>query len=412
MKISLLNKFLYLLLSLSLFIGFYFGEDSSGSGGHIVDFNNTWQLVLNFQKSLFIDFTEWTIHFPLHYIILSKIQILVNDKYLLRLLFCLISLIIPYLFYVCLKNKFDKENKNILFLFSLIIFLLPSFRSGAIWANSHITGLFFFLLSLIFFTNWINKKNFNNINLNLLLQITFMSLAVYTRQLYAIVFLYFVFLYYQKLKFKNFLLSSAIIFLCGLPGILLVLNFPILLGLSFDGKIYNGILVNTSIISFYLIPLYFALFFYKKINLNLKDKKLIITSIASVFIVLIFSQYFNYNFRLGGGFFLKLSVILFDNFHLFFVTSFIGLFLLTLLSFEDKDNFLLIVLLLFAFSGHYIAQKYFEPMFLILLFVVLETKISYKFLSDFKHTYFYYSYILIYFISAIINDVLKITKSI
>ena len=95
MKISLLNKSLYLLLSLSLFIGFYFGEDSSGSGGHIADFNNTWQLVLNFQKNLFIDFTEWIIIFPLHYVILSKIQILVNDKYLLRLLFCLISLIIP-----------------------------------------------------------------------------------------------------------------------------------------------------------------------------------------------------------------------------------------------------------------------------------------------------------------------------
>ena len=50
MKISLLNKSLYFLLSLSLFIGFYFGEDSSGSGGHIADFNNTWQLVLNFKK--------------------------------------------------------------------------------------------------------------------------------------------------------------------------------------------------------------------------------------------------------------------------------------------------------------------------------------------------------------------------
>ena len=338
MKISLLNKYLYVLLSLSLFVGFYFGEDSSGSGGHIADFNNTWQLVLNFQKSFFIDFTEWTIHFPLHYIILSKIQILANDKHLLRLLFCLISVITPYLFYVCLKNKFEKGNKDLLFFFSLVIFLLPSFRSGAIWANSQITGLIFFLLSLIFFTNWIKRKNFNNVNLDILLQIIFMSLAVYTRQIYAIVFLYIVFIYYKKLEFKNFLLSSTIIFLCALPGILLVLNFPILLGLSFDGRIYNSILVNTSIISFYLIPLYSALFFYKKINLNLKDKKLVISSIASVFIILIFSQYFNYNFRLGGGFFLKLSVILFDNFYLFFVTSFIGLFFLILLSFEDKGN--------------------------------------------------------------------------
>ena len=213
MKISFLNKSLYLLLSLSLFIGFYFGEDSSGSGGHIADFNNTWQLVLNFQKNLFIDYTKWIAIFPLHYIILSKIQTLVQDQYLLRLFHCTISLIIPYLFYVCLKNKFENVDKNLLFLFSLIIFLFPSFRSGAIWANSQITGLIFFLLSLVFFTSWIKKKDFNRINLDLFLQVAFMSLAVYTRQLYAAVFLYFVFLYYKNLKFKTFLLSCIIIFI-------------------------------------------------------------------------------------------------------------------------------------------------------------------------------------------------------
>ena len=412
MKISLLNKSLYLLLSLSLFIGFYFGEDSSGSGGHIADFNNTWQLVLNFQKSLFIDFTKWIAIFPLHYIILSKIQTLVQDQYLLRLFHCTISLIIPYLFYVCLKNKFENVDKNLLFLFSLIIFLLPSFRSGAIWANSQITGLIFFLLSLVFFTSWIKKKDFNRINLDLFLQVAFMSLAVYTRQLYAAVFLYFVFLYYKNLKFKTFLLSCTIIFIFALPGIFLVLNFPILLGLTYDGRFYNSILVNSSIISFYLIPIYFSLFFAKQNSFHLKDKKIIIAAFISVFIVLIFSYYFNYNFRLGGGFFLKLSIILFDNFYLFFASSLIGLFLISLLSFENKDNFILLALLILTFSGFYIAQKYFEPIFLLLLFVVLETKISHKFFSNFKHTYFYYSYILIYFVSAVINDVFKITKSI
>ena len=412
MKISFLNKSLYLLLSLSLFIGFYFGEDSSGSGGHIADFNNTWQLVLNFQKNLFIDFTKWIAIFPLHYIILSKIQTLVQDQYLLRLFHCTISLIIPYLFYVCLKNKFENVDKNLLFLFSLIIFLLPSFRSGAIWANSQITGLIFFLLSLVFFTSWIKKKDFNRINLDLFLQVAFMSLAVYTRQLYAAVFLYFVFLYYKNLKFKTFLLSCIIIFIFALPGIFLVLNFPILLGLTYDGRFYNSILVNSSIISFYLIPIYFSLFFAKQNSFHLKDKKIIIAASISVFIVLIFSYYFNYDFRLGGGFFLKLSIILFDNFYLFFASSLIGLFLISLLSFENKDNFILLALLILAFSGFYIAQKYFEPIFLLLLFVVLETKISHKFFSNFKHTYFYYSYILIYFVSAVINDVFKITKSI
>tara|TARA_B100000686_G_scaffold248118_1_gene257825 strand:- start:188 stop:907 length:720 start_codon:yes stop_codon:yes gene_type:complete len=239
-----------------------------------------------------------------------------------------------------------------------------------------------------------------------------MSLAVYTRQLYAAVFLYFVFLYYKNLKFKTFLLSCTIIFIFALPGIFLVLNFPILLGLTYDGRFYNSILVNSSIISFYLIPIYFSLFFAKQNSFHLKDKKIIIAASISVFIVSIFSYYFNYDFRLGGGFFLKLSIILFDNFYLFFASSLIGLFLISLLSFENKDNFILLALLILTFSGFYIAQKYFEPIFLLLLFVVLETKISHKFFSNFKHTYFYYSYILIYFVSAVINDVFKITKSI
>ena len=40
------NKLLFCLLSIGLFVGFYFGEDSSG-GGSIVDFASTWPLVEN-----------------------------------------------------------------------------------------------------------------------------------------------------------------------------------------------------------------------------------------------------------------------------------------------------------------------------------------------------------------------------
>ena len=412
MKISLLNKSLYFLLSLTLFVGFYFGEDSSGSGGHIADFHNTWELVMLYQESLFVDFTQWIILFPLHYIILSVIQNLAQDKYLLRLVYCLISLVVPYLFYICLRNKFEKKvDNNLLYLFSLIIFLLPSFRSGAIWANSQITALIFFLLSVFFFTKWLNKRNFDAINSDLILQIIFMSLAVYSRQLYAIIFLYYVFVYFQKLRFKIFFLTCLIIFLCSMPGLFLAYNFPRTLSTSFDSRIYNSILVNSSIISFYLMPIYFFLLVDKKINLDFKDKKKFITAIFILTIVFFLSQYFNYNFRIGGGFFLKLSVILFNNYYLFFITSFIGLFLLTLISFENKNNFLLIVLLLFIFASYQIFQKYFEPMFLLILFLIFDTKISYKFFSNIKHTYFFYFYILLYFISSVINDIFRITKS-
>jgi hypothetical protein len=412
MQISLFNKFLYFLLSLSLFIGFYYGEDSSGSGGHIADFYNTWELVLRFRENLFIDFTNWIGIFPLHYQILSIIQSFAKDQYVLRFLYCLISLIVPYLFYICLKNKFEREDKNLLYVFSLILFLLPSFRSGAIWANSQITGLIFFLLSLLFLIKWSKKKNFDAIDINLILQIVFLSLAVYTRQLYAVIFLYFVYIYYKKLKLKNFLIISFIIFLFALPGLFLVFNFPEMLSVSFNNKFYNSLLINSSIISFYLIPIYSILIFYHKIDFNFKNKKYLFSFLALLILVLILSYFFNYNFRNGGGFFLKLSYILFNNFYFFFLTSFIGLCLLFLISFEDRDNLILILLILFIFTSTQIFQKYFEPMFLFVLFLILKTKLSNLFFSNLKYIYIFYAYILAYFISAVINDIYQITKSI
>ncbi len=147
MKIDNLNKVFYFLLSISIFIELYFNIDSAGSGGFIADFKSTWPLVenpLNFSTNL-------DIKFPLHYYIAAVIYKLSNDKEIFRFVYCLISLVIPYLFFLCLKIKFKKIKLNNLFLFSLIIFLLPSFRSAAIWPNTQITGIFFFLVSLFFF---------------------------------------------------------------------------------------------------------------------------------------------------------------------------------------------------------------------------------------------------------------------
>ena len=93
MKISLLNKSLYLLLSLSLFIGLYFGEDSSGSGGHIADFNSTWGYVEALKNAIFVLPSKWALHTPLHYIILSKIYIFIESKYIIRIIFCIFSII-------------------------------------------------------------------------------------------------------------------------------------------------------------------------------------------------------------------------------------------------------------------------------------------------------------------------------
>ena len=143
-KNLLYGKIIFFLLSLTLIIGFFFDEDSAGSGGFIADFNNTWGYVEVLKDSLFVLPSKWVLHTPLHFIILSKLHILIEDQYLIRLIFCIISISIPILFYLCLKINFPDQNKNNLLVLASLTLLFPSFRSGAIWANDHITALFFF----------------------------------------------------------------------------------------------------------------------------------------------------------------------------------------------------------------------------------------------------------------------------
>ena len=98
-----LGKFFFLILSLSLLVGFYFNEDVSG--GSTADFYGTWGYVLALKENYFIGYVEgaqknWTMHFPLHYIILSKLNFIITDRYLLRLFFlhCINISSVPFLF--------------------------------------------------------------------------------------------------------------------------------------------------------------------------------------------------------------------------------------------------------------------------------------------------------------------------
>ena len=406
MKINNLNKLSYLILSLSIFVGLYFNIDSAGSGGFIIDFKSTWPLVENpLQFS-----TDLEIKFPLHYYIAAVIYHIVNDKEILRIIYCLFATTIPYLFYLCLKIKFKKIDLNNLFLFSLIIFLLPSFRSAAIWPNTQITGIFFFLVSLFFFLKWEHKKQFNKFNKELLLLIFFMSLTIYTRQLYAMIFFYFVIIFYLKLSKKIFFQTVIVIGSFALPGIIFVLIWPNILKATFSFKPYNSLLVNSSILSFYLIPFFSILYFFEKKKEIINLRKLELFFIAAF--VLICAFFFDYNYLMGGGFFIKLSKIFFGNFYLFYLTSIVGFYLLYLLSLEDKLNLLLIIIILSAVSAYIIFMKYYEPMFILILFLLLKTKLTSVFLISKKYILYYHLYFLIYLTSAIINSFFLLSKNI
>jgi len=408
MRISKSNKIYYGILTVSLFAGLYLGEDSAGGGGYVIDFFKTFTLVEN---PLTNDLTRYDIKFPLHYYIASFIYLILDDINLLRVTYCIIASIIPFILYLCLKKKFKNIDINNLFLFSLIIFLMPTFRSAAIWPNTQITAIFFFLITIYFYLGWENKKQFNKINKELFLTILFMSLTVYTRQIFALVFFFFLFEFFIKMKIKIFIKTCFFIFLFSLPGFIFIYFWPKILQATFDVNLYNSLLVNASIISFYLIPFFLILekFKIKKLIFNSKSFFIIISS--SIFVG-ICSIFFDYNFNMGGGFFIKLSLLLFNNLGLFFITSIIGLYLLCILSMENKMNILLSLIVMFSISAWIIFQKYFEPMFILLLFFFYRTETTKSFLKSKLNICLFHSYFVVYLSSAIVNNVFLLTKNI
>lgn len=410
-KNNFVPNLVFFLFSTSLLIGFYFNEDSSGSGGFIADFSNTWGYVEALKENILIRPSNWTVHTPLHYILISKLSILFENKTFLRLAFCLISIFMPILFYECLKIKYPNVSNKLLLIFASSILLLPSFRSAAIWANNHMTALIFFLLTTLFYLKWKKKLNNGTNDFKLVFfQTIFLALAVYTRQYYALFFFYFLFIYFEKLNIKNFLIISVFISFLTIPGFFLIYLDPALIKTSFDTNFSNTILVSSSIISFYMLPFLICFFLEDKENklFNYNNIKILIGSIVTISI---FYLFFDYDPKTGGGFFMKLSYILFKSPYFFLITSLIGLFSFLLLFFENKKNLILLIIFLIGFPSYMIFQKYFEPLLIFVLFLIFNTKITSIFFEKIRYLLIYYTYLIAYLLSAVLNDYLKITKT-
>lgn len=219
--------------------------------------------------------------------------------------------------------------------------------------------------------------------------------------------LYFVFVWEVKYKKFFFLLLLTIFF--SLPGIYFINLSPKIGEITFTKEIHNVPLVTSSIMSLYLIPLFFLnqIFDRSKVN-HFKNINLLF---GIILLTLLMSFFFNYNYNLGGGFFLKLSIILFKNLFFFYLTSIIGLYLLLILCDKKRINFLLSTLLVFGVPAYIIFQKYYEPMFLILLFIFFKNKIIYDFIKNKKKIFLYGLYLIIYLFASVINNIFLLSKN-
>ena len=376
---------IYALSCFSLIIGLALGENSSG--GARIDFEYLFPYVegfsLSFKNGLetYLSNAASIIHSPVFYILVSFIYKLIDNVLLTKVFYIFFCSFLPLIFFLILRDKF-KINKNILFIFSLVIFLSPYFRSSAIWLLGDNLSLIFLGLSILYF-NKVDELNYKNFK-NCFLCMFFLILCCYIRYYYCLFSLYFLFLFYQKLKRKYFFLLITISFILSLPAIFYL--YYIFLNFDFGATVtnytrfntHNNFLIILSILFFYLLP--FCILQKKIFFEYLRNNKKQIL----IFFILYFTLYFivhlffkdliNFSPR-GGGVFMKIAN--FNNIDpsLFLSTiSFISLVILDYF-FRAKriQNYSLLIILIFSFPIYTIFQKYFDPLFFLFFFGLIKS---------------------------------------
>ena len=288
--------------------------------------------------------------------------------------------------------KFNNINKKIVNIISLLIFLSPTFRSLAIWPDSRLYGLLFFIISILFFLKFLKSKIRRSKCKYAILNSIFLAIASYFSPNFCVFVIFFLFYFIKYFSNSKFI---YILFLINIT-----LSFPAIYYVFFL-KVYffltpatneinkftifnpaNKILLISSIFLIHFLP---VSFFIKK---NTKKFKNYFFIILPIFLCSVY--FFNYsNTFTGGGVVFKVSNIIFGNNYLFYVFSLIGLLLICHLSYKNLNNFLLIFLIFLNNPQLEVYHKYYDPMLLMLFFTLFNLNIK-KFLLEKKILILYF----------------------
>ena len=408
------NKiFIFVVFSFSLIIGLIFDENAGG--GAKIDQEYLLKYIFKLSDNLndglnyfFSDFGT-LIHSPVFYIIISFILKISNSFLLTNILYIFLSCSLPLIFYLILKSK-NNTNYNFLFAFSLIIFFSPYFRSSAIWLLGDNLSLIFFSLSILFF---IKTKNNSQKKENYFLCLFFLILCCYVRYYFAIFSIYYLIYFYKNLDKLLFLKLIIFCLLLALPAFIylyyIIDNYEFLKKLNSYGTFNystNGFII-CSIIFFYFIPFVILqineIITYYKQNFNYLLYILILI-ITFYFLQDFFIQTF-YEFSFGGGIFIKLSNLLNIETKLFICLINFFSFLVINFYFKDEklNNYLILFILILSFPLNIIFQKYFDPLFIIILFGLINSKnLSNILIRKIKNLVIIYSFFISYFIFSIV----------
>ena len=411
LKVIISNNYyllFFLILYLTVLLGFYFDEDNLG--GAIFDSTYHFKISEEFNKNFLYTFENFgdrqkdlgTRNSPIFWIFLS-----IFEKYfsydVIRFFNTLIIFAIAVVFYKSLLLKFKDVQSYHLLILSSFIFLSPSLRSLAIWPYSLIWGLFFFVLSIYYYLKFKDHLNFNKSSI-VLLNVIF---AAYIYPAFSVFYLFYFLQILKKIKkldcfkliFFSFILSiPCIIYLSSKD---LSTTFTTQQGiqgasLSRSLNISNKILIISSIFLYFILPI---------INIKeifLKVKKISYIKIIFILIFFLANIYF-FDFphdKWGGGFFHKVSNILFKNNYLFFFSAFISIFIIFILIEKKFQNYLLLIILILYNPQLTIYIKYFDPLIFIIFLTLFDFDFKKHFVNKTYKYYQFYGVIIFYYIGV------------
>lgn len=396
------GQYFLILAFISLIVGFYFGENSSG--GAYIDYVNQKKISLEFAKNFSESFHNYekfgtTRHSPVVPILISLLEKLSLKDYFIRIFYLVLCLTLPIFFYKCLNLKFKGNLKNTNFFLTGLIFLSPTFRSLSIWPDSRILGLSIFTFAIFFYLKFLENKKIKNAILNIFC----ISLASYVSpnfSIFSIFFLYKFFKYYGFKKEIVYFIFLNIFLAYPAFHYIFLENHNFLFtakAISPDKtsssmfNYFNKILIIESLFLFYLLPFLLT----KTILIKLKkDKKIILISLI---VTILCALNFDYPYSIsGGGFFLKLSGFIFNNFYFFYIISFISIFLTIKIFKNFFENYLIFFILIASNPQLSIYHKYYEPLFYIIILLLFRFDLKYEMLKNNKNQIIFFLFFLFF----------------
>ena len=411
-----LNFIIFFFLYLSLLFGFFFDENLNF--GAMPDWKYTdlpvvRELALDIKKTLLNYDNYGHRHSPVYLIFLSLLRKIGFSYEWIRFLHLNISLFLIFFFYKCLIFKFDKIEKNLLLLFSLTIFLSPTFRSLAIWPSSRVIGLIIFLISVYEFLKFLKKQK----KINMWKNIVFLIISSYVSPNFSVFIIFFLYHYFRKIDYKDLIYILLFCFVCSIPAFyyifILDINFLIVREPGSNSNLSNVYIFNlsdkifiiSSILFFHLSPFLIN----KEFLLNLvKPSKKEILFITQFYLINLY--FFGYLIiYTGGGVFFQLSNLLFNNNYFFYLITLISLFVLCKLSRNSIKNYLIFFLLIISNIQNTIYHKYYDPLIMILFFTLINNPLNYKFFENRYNVFIVYSFSLVFIIMRLVKNNYSLT---